>query len=90
MTDDAYKSHDLEHRANLDEARERAKTDVFFRHAYEMVQYGNYTWDQALVSICLALADARNATIKDFQKHLEECVQPPIVVLRTQEGKASQ
>lgn len=76
-----YKSHDLEHLANLDEARERAKTDVYFKHASEMVKYGGYTWEQALVSICLKLGEAREHAISEYGRHLERCVNPPMVVL---------
>jgi hypothetical protein len=77
-----YKSHQLEHLANIDEAERRAKDDVFFLHAYKLVKNHGYTWEQALVSICLQLGDARNALIKDYQRHMERCVQPPIIVPR--------
>jgi hypothetical protein len=76
-----YKSHDLEHLANLDEARERAKVDVYFKHAADMVKYGGYTWEQALVSICLKLGEARDHVLKEYGKHMERCAQPSIIVL---------
>lgn len=78
--DTGPKGHDLEHASNIDEAERRAKDDVFFLHAYMMVKRHGYTWEQALVSICLQLGDARNALIKDYQRHMERCVQPPIIV----------
>jgi hypothetical protein len=74
------KPHDLEHAANIAEAESRAKDDVFFRHAYLMVKNLGYTWEQALTAVALALGDARNALIKDYQRHMEQCVQPPIIV----------
>lgn len=74
-----YEGHQLEHLANIAEAEERAKDDVFFLHAYQMVKGHGYTWEQALVSICLQLGDARNSLIKEYQRHLERCAQPPVI-----------
>ena len=75
-----WKEHDLQHASNIAEAEERAKTDPYFRHAYEMVKHGGYTWEQALTHLALALGDARNKMLKEYQRHLERCVGTPIVV----------